>query len=59
MKKINVISIINDILLTLLLQNLLDLESDLVIHFCTKYLNGHSDIILGAIYYFKKYKYHK
>ena len=31
------------------LQNPLDLGADLVLHSATKYINGHSDVILGAI----------
>ncbi|QJC31477.1 cystathionine gamma-synthase [Enterobacteriaceae endosymbiont of Donacia tomentosa] len=45
----NAISIIDNTLLSPVLQNPLELGSDLVIHSCTKYLNGHSDIISGAI----------
>ena len=31
------------------LQNPLDLGADLVLHSATKYINGHSDVILGAV----------
>jgi len=31
------------------LQNPLDLGADIVLHSATKYLNGHSDVVLGAI----------
>ncbi|MEZ4775285.1 MAG: cystathionine gamma-synthase [Bacteroidia bacterium] len=31
------------------LQNPLDLGADLVVHSLTKYLNGHSDVVMGAI----------
>jgi cystathionine beta-lyase/cystathionine gamma-synthase len=31
------------------LQNPLDLGADLVLHSATKYINGHSDVVLGAI----------
>lgn len=31
------------------LQNPLDLGADLVIHSATKYINGHSDVVLGAV----------
>ncbi|MGK0388877.1 MAG: cystathionine gamma-lyase [Maribacter sp.] len=31
------------------LQNPLDLGADLVLHSCTKYLGGHSDVVMGAI----------
>ena len=31
------------------LQNPLDLGADMVLHSATKYLNGHSDVILGAV----------
>lgn len=31
------------------LQNPLDLGADMVMHSCTKYLGGHSDVVMGAI----------
>lgn len=31
------------------LQNPLDLGADLVLHSCTKYLGGHSDVVMGAV----------
>lgn len=31
------------------LQNPLDLGADMVMHSCTKYLGGHSDVIMGAV----------
>ena len=31
------------------LQNPLDLGADLVLHSATKYINGHSDVVLGAV----------
>ncbi|QJC30615.1 cystathionine gamma-synthase [Enterobacteriaceae endosymbiont of Neohaemonia nigricornis] len=47
--KIGAISIIDNTLLSPVFQNPLKLGADLVIHSCTKYLNGHSDLIAGAI----------
>ncbi|QJC27989.1 cystathionine gamma-synthase [Enterobacteriaceae endosymbiont of Plateumaris braccata] len=43
------ISVIDNTLLSPVFQNPLNLGADLVVHSCTKYLNGHSDIIAGAI----------
>lgn len=31
------------------LQNPLDLGADLILHSCTKYLGGHSDVVMGAV----------
>jgi len=31
------------------LQNPLDLGADMVLHSCTKYLGGHSDVVMGAV----------
>ncbi|STV32110.1 cystathionine gamma-synthase [Klebsiella pneumoniae] len=31
------------------LQNPLALAADLVLHSCTKYLNGHSDVVAGVV----------
>ncbi len=31
------------------LQNPLDLGADIVLHSCTKYLGGHSDVVMGAV----------
>lgn len=45
----NVISIVDNTFLSPILQNPLKLGADLVVHSCTKYLNGHSDILSGAI----------
>lgn len=36
------------------LQNPLDLGADVVMHSCTKYLGGHSDVIMGAVVTNKK-----
>ncbi|QJC28888.1 cystathionine gamma-synthase [Enterobacteriaceae endosymbiont of Plateumaris rustica] len=43
------ISVIDNTLLSPVFQNPLNLGVDLVVHSCTKYLNGHSDIIAGAV----------
>ena len=36
-------------LLSPALQNPLALGADLVLHSCTKYLNGHSDVVAGVV----------
>ncbi|MXP67922.1 cystathionine gamma-synthase [Pantoea sp. Aalb] len=43
------ISIVDNTFLSPVLQNPLALGADLVIHSCTKYLNGHSDVVAGAV----------
>ncbi|WWP01392.1 MAG: cystathionine gamma-synthase [Candidatus Dasytiphilus stammeri] len=43
------ISVVDNTFLSPILQNPLQLGADLVIHSCTKYLNGHSDIIAGVV----------
>ncbi len=43
------ISVVDNTFLSPALQNPLALGSDLVIHSCTKYLNGHSDVVAGAV----------
>ncbi|MBK4764882.1 MAG: cystathionine gamma-synthase [Pantoea sp. Brub] len=43
------ISVVDNTFLSPILQNPLLLGADLVIHSCTKYLNGHSDSLSGAI----------
>lgn len=44
-----VISVVDNTFLSPVLQQPLTLGADLVVHSCTKYLNGHSDIVAGAV----------
>lgn len=48
-KASGVLSIVDNTFATPLLQQPLSLGADLVVHSVTKYLSGHSDIILGAL----------
>lgn len=48
-KYYNTISIVDNTFLSPILQNPLELGADLVVHSCTKYLNGHSDILSGVV----------
>lgn len=48
-KKHKIITCIDNTFATPYLQNPLDLGADLVLHSATKYLAGHSDVILGAV----------
>jgi len=41
--------VVDNTFLTPLLQRPLSLGADIVVHSCTKYINGHSDIVAGAI----------
>lgn len=43
------ISLVDNTFMSPALQNPLALGADLVIHSCTKYLNGHSDVVAGAV----------
>ncbi len=43
------LSVVDNTFLSPALQNPLALGADLVIHSCTKYLNGHSDVVAGAV----------
>jgi len=43
------ISVVDNTFLSPALQNPLALGADLVVHSCTKYLNGHSDVVAGAV----------
>ncbi|PHM26252.1 cystathionine gamma-synthase [Xenorhabdus budapestensis] len=43
------LTVVDNTFLSPVLQKPLDLGADLVVHSCTKYLNGHSDLIAGAI----------
>ncbi|KAG5888703.1 hypothetical protein JTB14_035768 [Gonioctena quinquepunctata] len=48
-KKHNIILAVDNTFLTPYLQRPLDLGADLVVYSLTKYMNGHSDIIMGSI----------
>ncbi|WP_340609374.1 cystathionine gamma-synthase [Xenorhabdus bharatensis] len=43
------LTVVDNTFLSPVLQKPLDLGADLVVHSCTKYLNGHSDLIAGAV----------
>lgn len=43
------LTVVDNTFLSPALQNPLALGADLVIHSCTKYLNGHSDVVAGAV----------
>ncbi|WP_418162619.1 cystathionine gamma-synthase [Pantoea vagans] len=43
------VSVVDNTFMSPALQNPLALGADLVIHSCTKYLNGHSDVVAGAV----------
>jgi len=45
----DLLSIVDNTFLTPLLQRPLELGADLVVHSTTKYLNGHSDVVGGAV----------
>ena len=47
-KEKNLILVVDNTFLTPCLQNPLEFGADIVIHSCTKYIGGHSDIIMGA-----------
>jgi cystathionine gamma-lyase len=48
-KKHNLILTVDNTFASPYLQNPLDLGADIVMHSATKYLNGHSDVIMGAL----------
>ena len=48
-KKHNIISVVDNTLPTPVLQSPILLGADIVYHSCTKYLGGHSDVVMGAI----------
>ncbi|AKC32359.1 cystathionine gamma-synthase [Candidatus Pantoea carbekii] len=48
-REVGAISMVDNTFLSPALQNPLALGADLVIHSCTKYLNGHSDVLAGAV----------
>ncbi len=43
------VSVVDNTFLSPALQNPLALGADLVVHSCTKYLNGHSDVLAGVV----------
>ncbi|MBE8597190.1 cystathionine gamma-synthase [Xenorhabdus sp. BG5] len=47
--EIGALAVVDNTFLSPVLQKPLELGADLVVHSCTKYLNGHSDLIAGAI----------
>jgi len=48
-KKYNLISVIDNTFASPYLQNPLDMNADIVMHSATKYLGGHSDVVMGAL----------
>jgi cystathionine gamma-lyase len=45
----HILSVVDNTFASPFLQNPLDLGADLVMHSVTKYINGHSDVVMGAI----------
>jgi len=45
----NILSVVDNTFASPYLQNPLDLGADIVVHSATKYLGGHSDVVLGAV----------
>ncbi|WP_437918180.1 cystathionine gamma-synthase [Sphingobacterium sp. LRF_L2] len=48
-KKNNILYVVDNTFASPYLQNPLDLGADIVMHSATKYLNGHSDVVMGAL----------
>lgn len=48
-KKHNLISLVDNTFATPILQNPILLGADIVLHSCTKYIGGHSDLIGGVV----------
>ena len=48
-KKYDVLVCVDNTFASPYLQNPIDLGADLVMHSCTKYLGGHSDVVMGAV----------
>ncbi|PHM39532.1 cystathionine gamma-synthase [Xenorhabdus mauleonii] len=46
---VGALAVVDNTFLSPVLQKPLELGADIVVHSCTKYLNGHSDLIAGAI----------
>lgn len=47
--KKDILCVVDNTFMSPILQNPLTLGADIVIHSCSKYLNGHSDVIAGAV----------
>lgn len=45
----NILSVVDNTFASPYLQNPLDLGADLIMHSVTKYINGHSDVVMGAV----------
>ncbi|ACS87544.1 cystathionine gamma-synthase [Musicola paradisiaca] len=48
-REVGAVSVVDNTFLSPALQNPLRLGADLVVHSCTKYLNGHSDVVAGTV----------
>ncbi|KGE15900.1 cystathionine gamma-synthase [Sphingobacterium deserti] len=48
-KKYDILYVVDNTFASPYLQNPLDLGADIVMHSATKYLNGHSDVVMGAL----------
>ncbi len=48
-REVGAVSVVDNTFLSPALQQPLKLGADLVVHSCTKYLNGHSDVVAGAV----------
>lgn len=48
-KAVGAYVVVDNTFLTPILQQPLSLGADIVVHSCTKYINGHSDVVAGAI----------
>ncbi|HLS96361.1 cystathionine gamma-lyase [Sphingobacterium allocomposti] len=48
-KKYEILYVVDNTFASPYLQNPLDLGADIVMHSATKYLNGHSDVVMGAL----------
>ncbi|MFD1768949.1 cystathionine gamma-synthase [Sphingobacterium suaedae] len=48
-RKSNLLYVVDNTFASPYLQNPLDLGADIVMHSATKYLNGHSDVVMGAL----------
>ncbi|NRA85278.1 MAG: cystathionine gamma-synthase [Gammaproteobacteria bacterium] len=48
-KSVNALVVVDNTFLSPILQQPISLGADIVIHSCTKYINGHSDVVAGAI----------
>lgn len=55
-KEHNIISVVDNTFLSPYFQSPFDFGIDIIIHSTTKYLNGHSDVVGGAIIFKKKYE---